>query len=42
MPAKEKIVVKDKDHHTMEMWMPAPDGKMFLSMQIEYSRAKPC
>lgn len=40
MDVKEKIVVKDKDHHTMEMWMPGPDGKLFLSMQIDYSRAK--
>jgi hypothetical protein len=40
MDVKEKITIKDKDHHTMEMWMPGPDGKMFLSMQIDYARAK--
>ncbi|MGK2859330.1 MAG: DUF1579 domain-containing protein [Thermoanaerobaculia bacterium] len=40
MDVKEKIVVKDQDHHTMEMWMPGPDGKFFLSMQIDYERAK--
>lgn len=37
---REKITVKDKDHHNMEMWMPGPDGKMFLSMLIEYTRAR--
>jgi len=37
---KEKLTIKDKDHHTMEMWMAGPDGKMFLSMQIDYTRAK--
>lgn len=40
MDVKEKITIKDKDHHSMEMWMPGPDGKMFLSMQIDYSRAQ--
>src|SRR5438477_8881171 len=28
-PVEEKIIVKDKDHHTMEMYSPGPDGKMF-------------
>lgn len=37
---KETLAIGDKDHHTMKMWMPGPDGKMFLSMQIDYSRAK--
>ena len=36
----QKIVVKDKDHHTWEMWAPAPDGKKFKMMQIDYSRKK--
>jgi hypothetical protein len=40
MDVKEKITIRDKDHHVMEMWMPGPDGKMFLSMVIDYSRAK--
>jgi hypothetical protein len=40
MDVKEKITIKDKDHHTMEMWMPGPDGKLFLCMQIDYARAK--
>jgi hypothetical protein len=36
----EKITVTDADHHTMEMWSPGPDGKMFKMMEIEYSRKK--
>jgi hypothetical protein len=36
----EKITVVDADHHTMEMWGPGPDGKMFKSMEIAYSRKK--
>lgn len=33
-----RIVVKDADHHTMEMWGPAPDGKMYKSMEMTYTR----
>ena len=33
-----KVVVKDADHHTMEMWGPAPDGKNYRMMEIAYSR----
>ncbi len=40
MDVKEKVVIKDNDHHSMEMWIPAPDGKPFKTMEIEYSRAK--
>lgn len=36
----EKITVVDADHHTLEMWMPGPDGKMFKSMEIAYARKK--
>ena len=36
----EKITVVDADHHTMEMWGPAPDGTVYKTMQIEYSRKK--
>ena len=36
----EKITVADADHHTMEMWGPGPDGKMYKSMEIAYSRKK--
>ena len=41
MPVKEKVTVVDDDHHVMEMWGPAPDGKMMKMMEISYSRKKP-
>lgn len=37
---EEKIVVLDKDRHLFEMWSPAPDGKMYKSMEILYTRRK--
>ena len=37
---REKITVSDNDHHTMEMWGPGPDGKMFKMLEITYSRKK--
>lgn len=37
---EEKITVIDKDHHKFEMWGPAPDGKIYKSMMIEYTRRK--
>ena len=40
MPMTEKLTVADNDHHTFEMWAPAPDGKMFKMMEIEYTRRK--
>ncbi|HYH07492.1 MAG TPA: DUF1579 domain-containing protein [Thermoanaerobaculia bacterium] len=40
MPVEETITVVDADHHTMEMWMPGPDGKKFKTMEIAYSRKK--
>jgi Protein of unknown function (DUF1579) len=40
MPGSQKMSVTDADHHTLEMWGPAPDGKMFKMMQIDYSRKK--
>src|SRR2546422_49139 len=39
-PMKEKVTVVDADHHTMEMWGPAPDGTMYKMMQIDYTRKK--
>ena len=39
-PSEERLTVVDKDHHTMEMWGPAPDGKMFKMMEIAYTRHK--
>jgi Protein of unknown function (DUF1579) len=37
---KEKLTITDKDHHKLEMWSPAPDGKMFKMMEITYNRKK--
>jgi Protein of unknown function (DUF1579) len=39
-PVDEKVTVADADHHSMEMWAPGPDGKMYRMMLIEYSRKK--
>ena len=36
----EKVTFTDADHHTMEMWGPGPDGKVYKSMEISYSRKK--
>ncbi len=33
-----KVLVKDRDHHTYEMWTKGPKGKMFRTMLIEYTR----
>ena len=40
MPGEMKMTMTDDDHHTAEMWGPAPDGKMFKMMQIDYTRRK--
>lgn len=40
VPGESVVTVTDKDHHTMEMWGPAPDGKMFKMMEVAYSRKK--
>jgi hypothetical protein len=37
---KEKVTITDADHHVMEMWGPAPDGKVFKMMEIHYARKK--
>ena len=39
-PVEEKLTIVDKDHHTLEMWSPGPDGKMFKMMEIKYARKK--
>ena len=39
-PIEEKVTIADKDHHTMEMWSPGPDGRMFKMMEIVYTRHK--
>ena len=38
MTVKMKTTVADKDHYTMEMWGPGPDGKNYKMMEIAYSR----
>lgn len=35
-----KITVADNDHHMMEMWGPAPDGTVYKSMEIRYTRKR--
>ena len=40
IPGEMRITIADADHHTMESWAPAPDGKMFKNMQVEYIRHK--
>lgn len=40
IPMKEKITVVDKNKHIFEMWSPAPDGSMYKSMEIVYTRKK--
>jgi hypothetical protein len=39
-PVKETVTIVDDDHHTLEMWSPGPDGKMFKTMEIAYTRKK--
>jgi hypothetical protein len=36
---KTKVIVADKNHHTMEMWGPGPDGNVYKMMEINYTRA---
>ncbi len=40
MTGQSSFTVVDADHHNMEMWGPAPDGKMFKMMEIAYTRRK--
>ena len=40
MPLKTKMTVIDDNKHVMEMWAPAPDGKMVRMMEITYTRKK--
>jgi hypothetical protein len=37
---QNKVTIADNDHHTMEMWGPGPDGKVYKMMEISYSRRK--
>ena len=36
----QKITIADNDHHSIEMWGKAPDGKNFKMMEIQYTRKK--
>lgn len=37
---KSLMTIVDNDHQTFEMWSPGPDGKMFKSLEIHYTRKK--
>jgi len=37
---KEVMTLVDNDNHHFEMWGPGPDGKMFKTMEITYTRKK--
>lgn len=37
---EERAWVKDADNHGFEMWGPGPDGKVFKTMEIIYTRKK--
>ena len=41
-PAKVKgvVTITDNDHHLYEMWSPGPDGKMFKTLEVSYTRKK--
>ena len=39
-PVEEVVRLEGPDKHVMEMWSPGPDGKMFKSMEIVYTRKK--
>jgi hypothetical protein len=37
---KSQATIVDDDHQTYEMWSPGPDGKMFKSLEVQYTRKK--
>lgn len=37
---KAMVTCTDDDHTQLEMWGRAPDGKMFKTLEIEYTRKK--
>jgi len=37
---ESRLTIVDADHHTMEMWIPGPDGKAFKTMEATYTRKK--
>lgn len=38
MPMEHVITIESKDKHTFEMFVPGPDGKMWKTMEIVYTR----
>jgi Protein of unknown function (DUF1579) len=40
MDFKQMATVVDPDHNVFEIWMPGPDGKMFKTLEIHYTRRK--
>lgn len=40
MKIKSQASIVDDDHHTYEMWGPGPDGKMFKTLEVQYTRKK--
>jgi hypothetical protein len=38
--ADQKITITDNDHHMIELWGKAADGKTFKMMEIQYTRKK--
>jgi hypothetical protein len=40
MDFKETMTMVDNDHQMFEMWMTGPDGKMFKTLEIQYTRKK--
>ncbi len=40
MTMRQRMTIADDNHHNFEMWAPAPDGKPYKMLEIEYSRRK--
>jgi hypothetical protein len=40
MDFKQTATVVDADHNMFELWMTGPDGKMFKTLEIQYTRRK--
>jgi hypothetical protein len=40
IPIKEVVTYVDDTHHRLEWYMPSKDGKMFKSMELNYTRVK--
>jgi len=40
VPSRSTETWSDADHYVVRNWSPGPDGKEFINMELEYSRAK--